>query len=132
MVNSINYHLVSFFVRCNIKTGKRGEEIARKLLVNKGYKILEMNYRSKVGEIDIIAIHRNVVVFVEVKTRHSLKYGRPVESITQTKVRHIQKTANWYINVEGPFCDGVEFRFDVVEVLLIDDKSYVNHMENVF
>lgn len=91
-----------------------------------------MNYRCRIGEIDIIAMQGNTIAFVEVKTRHSLKYGRPVEAITALKINHIKRTANWYIAAEGPFCDDVEFRFDVIEVLLIDNKSYTNHIKNAF
>lgn len=78
------------------KYGDLGEEYAVKLLQKKGYKIIDKNFRSKFGEIDIIAKEGDTLVFVEVKTRWSKKYGKPEEAVTPSKIVKIKKTADYY------------------------------------
>ena len=70
--------------------GKKGETVAVRYLKKQGYRIVEQNYRSKVGEIDIIARDKQSLVFVEVKTRTNEKFGLPETSITQEKLEKIQ------------------------------------------
>ncbi|KKS68955.1 YraN family protein [Candidatus Daviesbacteria bacterium RIFCSPLOWO2_01_FULL_43_38] len=77
--------------------GDAGEEIACNYLKRQGYKILEKNFRIRGGEIDIVAQDRDYLVFVEVKTRYSHEYGLPVESMTPWKIKHILKTAKFYL-----------------------------------
>lgn len=106
----------------NRKSGIEGENLAVEYLKSKGYKILERNYSSKTGEIDIIAQDRGYIVFIEVKSRDNLNFGRPVESITRQKVRSIIRTAQCYLlykRKQNSLC-----RFDVVEVL----RGEVNHI----
>lgn len=91
-----------------------------------------MNYRCKAGEIDLVAKADDVIAFVEVKTRRNLRYGHPIEAVTALKMEHIKRVASWYIEKEGPYDKNTEFRFDVVEVLLMNDKTYVNHVKNAF
>ena len=74
--------------------GKIGEDLATKYLSSR---ILERNYRGKQGEIDIIATEKNKIIFVEVKARTNLKYGRPAEAVTKTKQIHIEQTAQYYV-----------------------------------
>lgn len=81
----------------NTKIGSKGEEIACKYLQKQGYKILERNYRIRGGEIDIVAKEGDSLVFIEVKTRWSHDFGLPVESMTSWKIRHLLKTARFYI-----------------------------------
>jgi len=76
--------------------GKLGESLAVKHLRNKGYKILGRNFRSKFGEIDIIAIHENDLVFIEVKTRWSQSFGPPEEAITPWKIRRMIKAGQYF------------------------------------
>ncbi|WP_312353675.1 YraN family protein, partial [Aminipila sp.] len=73
--------------------GFQGEEVASNYLKNKGYQVLERNFRCKMGEIDIIACIHKTLVFVEVKTRRNLKFGLPCEAITKNKKVHIKKVA---------------------------------------
>lgn len=80
----------------NLPRGRYGEDVAVAFLQDKGYKILERNFRAKVGEIDIVAQYKNTLVFVEVKTRWSSKYGLPAEAVTPFKLRKILKTAHYY------------------------------------
>lgn len=76
--------------------GKLGENLAVEFLERNGYKILQRNFRSKLGEIDIIAQEKDTLVFVEVKTRWSQKFGLPEEAITPWKIRSIVKTAEYF------------------------------------
>lgn len=84
--------------------GKLGEEFAVKLLKKRGYKIIERNFRSKVGEIDIVALDPSAastsggqaLVFVEVKTRWSRKYGKPEEAVTPKKLARIKRAGQLY------------------------------------
>ncbi len=74
-----------------------GEFIARKYLERKGYAILEKNYRSRYGEIDLIAQRNNDLIFLEVKTRTSLEYGDPLEAVGKLKISRIRKSASFYM-----------------------------------
>lgn len=82
----------------NRLVGQIGENTAADFLRAKGYTILKRNYRCKHGEIDIIAEKYGEMVFVEVKTRQNLKFGRPCEAIDEDKKRHIRKTARSYLD----------------------------------
>jgi putative endonuclease len=77
-------------------TGNLGEQMACNFLGNNGYKIIETNYRCRAGEIDIVARLREVLVFVEVRTKKSYKYGTPEESITTAKKEHLRAAAVHY------------------------------------
>jgi len=96
-----------------VSLGEKGEGLAVKFLLRKGYKILEQNYKTRIGEIDIIAIDGETLVFVEVKTRESLNYGQPFESVTGFKRRKIANVALLYLKRLNsvPPC-----RFDVVSI----------------
>lgn len=79
-----------------LTAGNAGEEAALKILQLRGYKILGRKFRSKVGEIDIIAQDGNILVFIEVKTRWNQKYGYPEEAVTPQKLHSIIRTAEYY------------------------------------
>lgn len=115
----------------HIKVGEIGERAAVQFLSSSGYKILLQNFKSKTGEIDIIACHRDTIIFVEVKTRRSTLYGNPSEAVTYTKQRKIIKTALCYlkqINNPDSAC-----RFDVLEIFMLgQDKLKFNHIVNAF
>lgn len=76
--------------------GKISEDYACKFLISKGYKIIARNFRSSFGEIDIVAIDADTLVFVEVKARWSLKFGNPEEAVTREKINKIVKTAAYF------------------------------------
>jgi putative endonuclease len=78
------------------KLGNLAEDYACKLLLKNNYQIIERNFRSKFGEIDIVAVKERVLVFVEVKARWSRKFGTPEEAVTPVKLWKIQKTAEYY------------------------------------
>lgn len=106
--------------------GKNGEDIAVEYLQQKGYKIIERNFYSKVGEIDIIALKDEYIVFVEVKTRSSNQYGVPSEAVTKEKLKHLYRTAKYYVytrNLQDEY-----IRFDVIEVYFRNSEYKVNHI----
>ena len=81
----------------NIEKGKLGEEIASRYIQSKGGIIIEQNYRTKIGEIDLIAKINGELVFVEVKSRSSINYGYPSEAVNYKKQRKITNVAKYYI-----------------------------------
>ena len=80
-----------------LSLGKRGEMAAAHYLTQNGYKILEQNYRCKIGEIDVIALKNGRIVFIEVKTRLSSHYGLPQEAVHAVKQQKILRAAEWYL-----------------------------------
>ena len=77
--------------------GKLGEQLAENYLIQNHYTILEKNFMCKQGEIDIIAFGENYLVFIEVKTRSSLLYGKPIDSVNNIKQKHLYKSAKFYL-----------------------------------
>jgi len=116
----------------NRDIGILGEGLAEDYLKNLGYRIKGKNFSCKCGEIDLIAIHKNYICFVEVKTRYGKIFGIPSESVTSSKQHKIHKTAQVYISQKNIF--NFNFRFDVIEVVLNYDNSdfLVNHIEDAF
>ena len=101
--------------------GKNGEQIATKYLEIEGYKIICKNFRCLQGEIDIIAKDNETVVFVEVKTRTSFKYGEAKEAVNGTKQKHIYKAIEYYLyknKLEDAF-----IRIDVIEVYIMNRRN---------
>jgi len=97
-----------------------GEEIASHVITRQGkMKIIERNYRSRLGEIDIIARDQNTLVFIEVKTRAVLNAGFPEESVTEYKQNKIRKVALYYLINHGYNPNNVNYRFDVVSITFI-------------
>lgn len=77
--------------------GNVGEDFAVRILKNKGYKIIQRNFRSKLGEIDIIAKNGGYLSFIEVKTRWNKKYGKPEEAVTSGKINKIKRVIDYYL-----------------------------------
>lgn len=100
----------------HLSLGRHGEEIACRHLRRHGYRIITRNYRSRLGEIDIIAEEQGALVFVEVKTRLGSGFCDPLEAVSQTKCRQISKVALEYVEKEGK--QNHVCRFDVVGVTL--------------
>jgi putative endonuclease len=98
------------------ETGKIGEEAARRYLERLGYRIIETNYRDKLGETDIIGFDGSVLVFVEVKTRRSTRYGTPGEAVNGAKQKRLTKVSQSYLVRNRVLHRQV--RFDVVEVVI--------------
>lgn len=112
--------------------GDFGENLAQDFLNNKGYEIIATNFRSSTGEIDIIAQHNDILIFIEVKSRFNSNYGFPVEAVNYIKYKKLLNTAKYYLyknKITNYF-----IRFDVIEVFL-DEKSKtpkINHLEDAF
>lgn len=110
--------------------GQRGEELAARHLIGLGYTILARNWRSGRQELDIIARDGDQVVFIEVKTRSSRRYGYPVEFISATKQDHMVKAATQWLMAQG--WEG-EFRFDLIGILEFpDNPATVTHVRDAF
>ena len=111
--------------------GNWGEETAERYLRKKGYKIIERNFRCRLGEIDIIALYRTQLVFIEVKTRQNQRYGLPCEAITSQKLRHLKKSAAYFIVTAGMLIQFEDLRLDVIEIITQGGKTYLHHIENI-
>lgn len=94
--------------------GDKGEQLAAAFLKNNGYSIICRNFRCRSGEVDIIARHKGVLVFVEVKTRKSASFGSPAEAVTPRKQQQIGRAALEFMARENMF--DTEARFDVVSI----------------
>ena len=106
--------------------GNNGEILAKNYLKKKKFKILETNFKCKIGEIDIIASKNNIIVFVEVKFKSTKKFGLPREMVTLHKQNKIKLVASYYLQIKK-LCNSI-CRFDVIEIF---DKD-INHIENAF
>jgi len=111
--------------------GHFGESIAASFLEKKGYIILERNWRTPYGEIDLITKENDVVAFVEVKTRASSSLGPPEISITPRKEEHMRSAAEYFIQQHPELIN--DWRIDVVTVQIRVDNSppLIDHFENV-
>lgn len=113
-----------------MELGCQGELIAANYLISKQYKIVEKNFRCKMGEIDIIAYQGRTLVFVEVKTRSNTSYGFPCEAVNHKKRIHLIRTATYYM-VKNQITD-VDQRMDVIEILYNSKGVYIRHLTNAF
>ena len=109
--------------------GRYGEILAALLLKLKGYRIQDRNYRNSFGELDIVAQKGRVLVFVEVKTRSSQRYGQAAEAVGIQKQERIRRLATAYLRHHGKDLYQTELRFDVVEVYPL---FHVRHIKNCF
>ena len=110
--------------------GKFGEELAAQYLLSKEYRILLRNYRLRTGEIDIICTKDDSIVFVEVKTRRSNRFGTPEEAVTKKKMAHIRQTALTYLAEQKSTYK--QIRFDVIAIMLQEGPPLINHIECAF
>jgi len=110
--------------------GNKGEKIAVDFLNEKGYQLLECNYHTRYGELDLVMLDGGMVVFVEVKTRTSNTFGTPEESITPSKLEHIQNAGLLWLQEHPESSD--DWRIDAVSILLnrngklLDIKHFIN------
>ena len=108
--------------RKKVELGSHGEDLAVEYLKNQGYDILERNFRSKSGEIDIVAKDKDTLCFVEVRTRTSLDQGHPFETVSETKRRKLFYTAMGYLNFKMKDVAS-KARFDVVAVMPAEEEG---------
>jgi len=109
--------------KLNFKKGRVGEEIAKKFLLEKGFEIIEQNYSIDMGEIDIIALDNNWLVFVEVKLKVGDRFGTPEEMISKGKIWQIRRVAEmWLLNNEKMRRKYPQQRIDAV--CIVTDTDY--------
>ena len=117
--------------KAGITLGALGEDLAVRYLKKHGFKVLARNYRQKTGEIDIIGRDGKWLVFIEVKTRKSLRFGKPYEAVTHKKQAQINRVALEYIT-RNTFHDQ-PMRFDVISIILQDGRNAdIEHLKNCF
>ncbi len=112
------------------RAGDRGEQIALDYLIDKGYSLVERNYRTRYGEVDLILRSGDTMVFVEVKLRRGLGFGDPLESVTSRKQATIRSLAESYLAERDPDFENV--RFDVVGILETRYETEIQHVRNAF
>lgn len=110
--------------------GIKGEDLAAKFLKKKGYKIIARNYKSPVGEIDIIANDRGTLVFAEVKTRSDESFGHPFEAVTYGKREKLRKVALYYL--KNCRKGDMPSRFDVLSIRIGNGKEDIEHIMDAF
>ncbi len=115
---------------CNQERGKKGEELAVRLLAQSGYRIIARNFRARCGEIDIIAKDGDTVCFIEVKSRSSDRFGTPQEALSAVKQRKIAKVALLFLKKSGLLESAA--RFDVVSVLSGQGTPRLELIKNAF
>lgn len=113
-----------------LSLGAWGEDVAARFLRRKGMKIVDRNYRTPVGEIDLIARHGKCLVFIEVKTRRSAAFGLPQEAVGPRKQRQIIRAAQWYLGSIRH--SGLQPRFDVVAVCAQGGQPLIEHFPAAF
>jgi putative endonuclease len=114
----------------HIQTGKTGEELAGIYLENKGYTIIERNFRSRRNEIDIIASQKKVLHFVEVKTRSNLDFALPENKVKGPKLKHLKEAAENYLYLHPEWKD---IQFDILSIIhKADGNTSYFMIEDVF
>ena len=109
--------------------GKIGEDLALDFLKSHSFFIREKNYRSKFGEIDIIAEKKHCLYFVEVKTRSNLNHGEPYEAVNKRKIYHIKKASQYYL-LKNKF-EGYKLKVAVFSILIEGEKIDMKFWENI-
>lgn len=110
-------------------TGQKGEEQAVFFLTDKNYKIIELNWRHRKYEIDILAEYEDKLVVVEVKTRSSDQFGTPESFVSLKKQQFLISAVNAYVEIKQ--CNK-EIRFDIISVIHHDNKFIIEHIEDAF
>jgi len=117
-------------IKGNLSLGQCAEDSAADFLKQHGYNIIKRNYRNKLGEIDIIARHKGTLCFVEVKARHSVKYGLPQEAVSRSKRAKISRVALSFLK-ENHLLDS-KARFDVVSILYSGVYPQIDLIQDAF
>ena len=114
----------------NRPSGERGERLARRYLEDHGYTILDQNYRTRYGELDLIATKDETLVVVEVKLRRGTGFGEPLEAITSRKQRTIRAITEEYLLDKSP--DFQTIRFDAIGILAQGNRAKITHIQDAF
>ena len=114
----------------NRPSGVLGERLARRFLEDRGYTIVEKNYRTRHGELDLIASKDGTLVVVEVKLRRGTGFGEPLEAITPRKQQTIREITEEYLLDKSP--DFHTLRFDAIGILVRGDRARITHVQDAF
>jgi len=114
----------------NKSPGTWGEDLALRYLIQNGYELVERNYRTRRGEIDLIVRKEDALVFVEVKLRRGTGFGDPLEAVTPRKQYTLRSVAERYLYARKPHYDIL--RFDVIGILADRSGVRVHHVEDAF
>jgi putative endonuclease len=114
----------------NRASGDLGEDIASRYLERSGYEVVERNYRTRRGELDLVARRGDTLIIVEVKLRRGTAYGDPLEAVTPRKQQTIRLMAEEYLSERDPSFE--DLRFDVVGILLPAGRPEISHVEGAF
>lgn len=109
--------------------GKKGEKNAVDYLLEKGFQIIERNYRFQKAEVDIIAKKDDLLIAVEVKTRSSIEFGDPQDFVSLKKIKLLVSAIDHYV-IERDL--DVEVRFDIIAIVIKNNKSNIEHIEDAF
>ena len=109
--------------------GSKGEDLAAEFLRKKGYKIISRNYKTPIGEVDIIAEDKGTIVFVEVKTRSNNSFGYPFEAVGSRKQHKLKNLALFYMKQRKK---DLAVRFDVLSIHISEDKKEIEHIMDAF
>ena len=110
--------------------GEMGERVAARWLRSRGWRVLQRRFRNGHRDIDLVAERDGMVAFVEVKARHSVQFGDPVEAVHWRKRRELARSAAVWIDRHGRPTDS--YRFDVIAVLMEGNSVRIKHIENAF
>ena len=110
------------------QTGQQGEAIAAGYFIERGFRILDRNWRCPTGELDIVMEKNDTLIFVEVRTRRGHRYGTAEESVTPSKQARLIELAHSYIQLTQP--PHQQWRIDIAAVHLGQGTPQVNHLEN--
>ena len=110
--------------------GRSGEDLAAELYENLGYRVVDRNFRCKAGELDVVANAPGTVVFCEVKTRRTNRWGEPSEAVGARKQARLRRLAAIWLEAHRP--GRVDIRFDVVSVIVAPDGTEVTHIPDAF
>ena len=119
--------------RYNLEKGNLGEDIAKEHLEDRGYKILEQNYRNKYGEIDLVVRDNDSLVFVEVKTRIGEQFGIPEDAINFKKKAKLIRSAQAYMSWNKKARNYKSYRIDAICIVLNENKQVIRigHYQNI-
>jgi putative endonuclease len=109
--------------------GPEGEDVAVQHLKTKGYRIIYRNYKTPIGEADIVAANKDITVFIEVKTRSSERFGEPFEAVNHRKREKLKKIALFYQKHED---NRAAIRFDVISIKRKNGNYIIEHIEEAF
>ncbi|BCJ85236.1 YraN family protein [Effusibacillus dendaii] len=115
-----------------LQTGRQGEQLAKRYLESQGWHIVATNWRCRAGEIDIVAQDGNCLVFVEVRTRTSNRFGSPSESVDWRKQKKIRQVASIFLSMNTVCVSRI--RFDMISIRMVENGQTpaLEHIENAF